>query len=109
MEFSDNFVNLEFDGDSEYSFSDNQLSKLKESISEELKKVTIPPAEPQNLISTADSQLGATAPVIIPGGFFKVVLQAGGPSKLAVVKAVKELDGYGLRKLRTWLTMRQMC
>jgi ribosomal protein L7/L12 len=100
LEFSDNFVNLEFDGHSEYSFSDNQLSKLKESISEELEKVTIPPAEPQNLISTAGTQLDVITPSILPGGFFKVVLLAGGPSKLAVVKQVKELMGYGLKEAK---------
>jgi len=43
---------------------------------------------------------GASAPVVAEQTAFDVILKAAGPSKLAVVKLVKDLTGLGLKEAK---------
>jgi len=51
-------------------------------------------------VSFAGPAAGADAPVVEEQTEFDVILKAGGPNKLAVVKLVKDLTGKGLKEAK---------
>jgi large subunit ribosomal protein L7/L12 len=52
------------------------------------------------MVAGAAGGAGADAPVVEEKTAFDVILKAAGPSKLAVVKLVKDLTGLGLKEAK---------
>jgi large subunit ribosomal protein L7/L12 len=60
----------------------------------------IQPAAAQVAVAAAGPAVGADAPVAEEKTEFTVLLKSAGPSKLQVVKTVKELTGLGLKEAK---------